>query len=767
MSAVEDGRSTARKVWATGVGAALLAVGMLTVASGPSAEAAVPPGFSDTPVISGLTNPTAVQFTSDGRVFVAQKNGRILVYDGLTDTTPTLFADLSTEVDDFWDRGLLGMALPPSFPTDRSVYVLYTFDAAIGGTAPTWSDSCPTPPGATTDGCMVSGRVAKLTASAANPAVSDGTEQVLINDWCQQFPSHSIGTLLFGNDGYLYVSGGDGASFNNADWGQFGNTYAGDQSNPCGDPPGSVGTSLQPPTAEGGALRSQSVRRASGPTTLNGGILRLDPATGDAAPGNPFSASSDPNKRRVIAYGTRNPFRMTTRPGTDELWVGDVGWSTWEEIDRISVAGDLTAENFGWPCYEGGPAQPSYQGANLTSCNSLYSTANSVTAPFYAYQHSNQVGTGDPCPTANGSSITGLAFYAGGTYPSSYTGALFFADHSRNCIWAMMPDAGGNPDPTQVQTLVSVAGHPVDLKIGPGGDLFYVDLEGGQIHRITFTAANQPPSAVVTAAPGQGLAPLTVQFDGSGSSDPEGGALAYSWDLNGDGIFGDSSAPQPTYTYTSDGVYTVQLRVTDPASATDTASTTVTVGNTPPVPTISQPSSSLRWRVGQVVSFSGAATDAQDGTVPASALSWQLVLYHCPAACHTHVLQAWTGVRSGTFTAPDHEYPSYLVLTLTATDSGQLNTSTSVRLDPQTVNLTFRTNPAGLKLTLDTAGFNGATPFTRTVIVGSANVITAPSPQTVKGQTYLFKSWSDGGAQSHTVTAPTTATTFTATYRKR
>ena len=180
-----------------------------------------------------------------------------------------------------------------------------------------------------------------------------GTEQVLINDWCQQFPSHSIGTLLFGRDGYLYVTGGDGASFNNVDYGQYGNTYAGDQANPCGDPPGAVGTALSPPGAEGGALRSQSVRRTDGPATLDGAVLRIDPATGAGVPGNPFFASPDANARRIVAYGLRNPFRITQRPGTDELWIGDVGWNTWEEINRVVAPASATASNFGWPCYEG------------------------------------------------------------------------------------------------------------------------------------------------------------------------------------------------------------------------------------------------------------------------------------------------------------------------------------------------------------------------------------------------------------------------------
>ena len=72
------------------------------------------------------------------------------------------------------------------------------------------------------------------------------------------------------------------------------------------------------------------------PDTLNGTIIRVDPATGAGVATNPCVASTDPNKRRVLAYGLRNPFRFTTRPGTNELWIGDVGWDTWEEIDRVA-----------------------------------------------------------------------------------------------------------------------------------------------------------------------------------------------------------------------------------------------------------------------------------------------------------------------------------------------------------------------------------------------------------------------------------------------
>ena len=115
-----------------------------------------------------------------------------------------------------------------------------------------------------------------------------GSEQVLIEDWCQQYPSHSIGSLAFGADGALYVSGGDGASFNFVDYGQDGAPV-----NPCGDPPGGPGTVLTPPTAEGGALRSQDLRTTGDPTSLDGAILRVDPATGAGLPDNPLASSAD------------------------------------------------------------------------------------------------------------------------------------------------------------------------------------------------------------------------------------------------------------------------------------------------------------------------------------------------------------------------------------------------------------------------------------------------------------------------------------------
>ena len=738
----------------------------LVLSTSPAARAAtLPAGFQESIVFSGLTNPTAVRFASDGRVFVAEKRGVIKVFDSLTDTTPDLFADLNVNVYNFWDRGLLGLTLAPNFPTNPYVYVLYTYDAAIGGTAPRWgtpgvySDPCPTPPGPTGDGCVVSGRLSRLQA-AGN--VMTGAEQVLIEDWCQQYPSHSIGAVEFGPDGALYASGGDGASFNFVDYGQDGSPL-----NPCGDPPGAVGATLTPPTAQGGALRSQDLRTSGDPVSLDGSIIRVDPATGQALPDNPLANSPDPNARRIIAHGLRNPFRFTVRPNTSELWLGDVGWNDWEEINRILNPTDAMVENFGWPCYEGNNRQSGYDAANLSICENLYGQPGADTKPYHAYHHSSKVVTDDACPTGS-SSIAGLTFEfnSASTYPAEYDDALFFADYSRDCIWVMRKGADGHPAPGLIRPFVQGAANPVNLEMGPDGNLYYADFDGGTIRRIEYTASpNRPPTAVATASPTSGNAPLTVTFDGTGSSDLDGDALTYAWDLDGDGAFDDSTLSRPTYTYTASGTYAASVQVTDGRGGSDTATVTITVGNTPPTATIATPAAGTTWKVGDVISFSGSATDTQDGTLPASALTWELVLQHCPSNCHTHQLQSFAGMASGSFVAPDHEYPSHLELRLTATDSGGLTATRTVRLDPRTVVLTFQTTPGGLKLAVN--GTQGTATFTRTVIIGSTNSISAISPQPKGGKSYTFSSWSDGGAQTHNIVAAATPTSYSARFRAR
>jgi uncharacterized repeat protein (TIGR01451 family) len=712
--------------------------------------APAPPGFRESVVFSGLTYPVAVEFAADGRVFVAERSGIIKVFGDLSATAPTVFADLRLQVHNFWDRGLLGMALHPDFPSTPYVYVLYARDAPVGGIAPLWgpgdgtSDPCPT-----LEDCLASGRLSRLTAGGN---VMVGSEFVLIDDWCSQFANHSLAGLVFGPDGALYAGAGDATSALLVDYGQNGNA--------CGHPPG-----------EGGALRVQDLRTEGDPVDLNGTIIRVDPETGLGLSDNPLASHADPNARRIIAYGLRNPFRFAFRPGTTDLWIGDVGWNDWEEMNRIANPTNSVV-NFGWPCYEGPAHQAGYDAADLPICEALYTDPGAVTAPFFAYHHESEVVPGDGCGTgSHAAAITGLAFYpsGGGSYPSGYSGALFFGDYSRNCIW-VMSSSGGVPDPATIQVFWRGAPSPVDLKVGPGGDLFYVDINGGTVRRIQYLGANQPPVAAISATPPSGPPPLTVSFTGTGSSDPDpgDGIASYAWDLDGDGQYDDSTLAAPSFTYSTPGTYTVSLKVTDTRGASGTAATVITVGNvpsnTPPTATIDTPASTWTWTVGDVVAFTGHGTDQEDGALPATALSWAAILHHCttPSACHTHLLQTFSGVASGSFTAPDHSYPSHLELTLTATDTGGLSDTKSVLLYPKTASLTLQSVPAGLQLTLDSG--NTPAPFTSTVILGSTHSVSAPSPQTLSGTVYTFGSWSDGGGQTHNITVSSASVTHTATY---
>ncbi len=713
------------------------------------AGAVVPDEFVAETAFDDLMAPASIAFSPDGRVFVGQLDGVIKVYDDLQDTTGSVYADLSENVAFHGDRGLIGMTLDPAFTSGRPyLYALYTYDAAIGGTAPRWNDVCPDPPGADRDGCVVSGRLSKV--------LPDGSEQPLItNEWCQQYSSHSVGDVKFGPDGALYVTGGDGASYTFADYGQDGSPV-----NPCGDPPAGVGGAMYPPTAEGGALRSQDARTTGDPTGLSGAMLRIDPDTGDPLPDNPGTGTK--NERRIIAYGLRNPFRFAFRPGTTDAYIGDVGWLAWEEVNRMPDASKV--RNYGWPCYEGNSRQAGYEAIGLNVCQNLYAEGSAaVERPLYTYNHNAKV-AGEACAIGS-SSTSGIAFYQGVTYPSAYNGALFFADYARNCIWVMFPDANGVPNPDTRQVFVDGARTPVDLEIGPDGELYYADVAGGTIQRVRSINPNQAPTAALEATPRSGNAPLTVHFDATGSTDPNEDELDYAWDLDDDGVYDDSTDATPTRTYTQDGNITVRLRVTDPSGASDTEQTELTVGTLPTV-AITSPAVSSSYTVGETVSFSGTATAPDGSPIPSDRLTWTLDLNHCSAinesSCHVHHIQNYVGVRSGTFKYPDHEYPSHITLSLTAQLPSGLRGKASLRIDPKTTDLRIESVPAGM--TVAVGGEASTTPFTRRVARGSTVGVAAPPSQFLQGSSYGFTSWSDGGQSTHQFTAPDTASTYTVRY---
>jgi glucose/arabinose dehydrogenase len=613
-------------------------------------EAGLTEGFQEEIVFRDLSNPVAIRFAPNGEVFIAEKSGIIKRYDSITDTTPEIFADLRTNVYNFWDRGLLGLAIHPNWPATKHIYVAYAYDGDIGGPAPKYgqpnvdSDPCPTNP--TGDGCEVSGRLSRLSKQDIQM-----TETVLIEDWCQVFPSHSIGDLKFGPDGALYMSGGDGASFTAADFGQLGKPV-----NFCGDPSG-----------EGGALRSQDILSRGDPLNLNGTILRLDPASDlngghPAGPllNNPSISSPDMNERRIIGYGLRNPYRFTIRPGTNELWIGDVGWSTWEEINRI-VDPTAGVVNFGWPCYEGNNLQTSYDQQQL--CKILYNTGNAA-KPYFTYNHNTAIAPGDKCGTG-GSSITGLAFYDSDRFPAQYHQALFGADYSRSCIWVMFPGTNGLPDINYRKTFHTTAESPVDLQVGPDGNLYYADLEG-TVRRIKF---------------------------GSGSA-PE------------------SENPPPPNT---------QL----------------------PVAKINLPTATTKWSVGEVIQFSGSAKNANGTPIPDADLKWMLNIHHCVAVghCHVHHIRGWDGISEDTFIAPDHEYPSFLEIVLTAKSSDGKEGKAAVLMDPKIMKFKLESSPSKLQLIFNEKPIT--TPYSTNVILGATVNLEAPNSQKRGSTAYLWDIWSD------------------------
>ena len=428
--------------------------------------------------------------------------------------------------------------------------------------------------------------------------------------------------------------------------------------------------------------------------------------------------------------------QILAEPGTGNLFIGDVGDGTWEELD-LGVEG----ANYGYPLVEG-PQPPGVPG---------------MTYPVYSYNHNG-----------GGASITGGDHMVAGNFPSQYLGDYFFGEYVLDKIIRMRLDQDNLPLSTE--NFVINADSPVHIRVGPDGALYYASFNLGTIFRVAYVGgSNQTPVAVATASPGSGLAPLLVQLDGSASFDPDGGSLSFSW------FFGDESpgsgSMSPQHTYTSNGVYFPRLSVND-GQATTAASVRVVAGNRAPVAAILAPVDGSNYNAGDLISFSGTASDPEDGAVPPSAFTWSALFHH---NTHTH---PWLGptpaITAGSFQTADSGETAtdvWYEIRLTATDTGAplgaagaLSSMRSVRLYPNLSTFTLATSPRGdLALTLD--GRPITAPLVEPGVAGIKRDIEAITPQSpVDGHTYSFASWSDGGARLHTITTPAVGTTFTASF---
>jgi glucose/arabinose dehydrogenase len=305
-----------------------------------------------------------IAFTPSGRMFVWERTGRVWIIDQ-TNPVTTPFLDISPEVLAWHDHGMLGFALSPAFEQNGFVYLLFAVDrhhlmncdspvdgapVCNGSYSPTttWLPDAQwlNPPTNTIANPgfrkATLGRVVRYQAvkPAGDPdyrratTIDYSTRHVLIGETSIAGPkntgftlthdSHGIGSLVFAPDGTLLVSAGDGATYNSADVGSASDTYF--QS--------ALDDGFFGAKENVGALRSQLI------DSMNGKLLRIDPITGDGIQGNPFYDASAPRspRSRVWAYGLRNPYRFTIRPGTGShvredanpgvIYLGDVGWST-------------------------------------------------------------------------------------------------------------------------------------------------------------------------------------------------------------------------------------------------------------------------------------------------------------------------------------------------------------------------------------------------------------------------------------------------------
>jgi glucose/arabinose dehydrogenase len=616
--------------------------------------ATLPAGFAETQVAAGLSNPTAMAFAPDGRLFVCQQGGQLrVIKNGALLATPFL----TVTTDPSGERGLLGIAFDPNFATNQFIYVYYT------ATTPATHN-----------------RVSRFTANG-DVAVA-GSEVVILDlNNLSGATNHNGGAMHFGADGKLYIAVGENATPSNSQ------TFS----------------------------------------NLLGKILRINPDPNNLIPtDNPFFNTASGNNRAIWVLGLRNPYTFAFQPGTGRMFINDVGQNAVEEIND-GIAGS----NYGWPTCEGSCANVNFRN------------------PLFQYGHA--IG-----PTG-GCAITGGAFYnpAVNQFPSQYVGKYFFADFCSGWIRLLDPSNNSSSD------FASGIASPVDLKVGPDGNLYYLARGSGAIFRIRFTGGQAPSIGTQpisqTVAEGQ---PATFTVGASGTA-----PLSYQWQRNTVNIPNTNS---PSYTLPSaslaDNGAKFRVVVTNSfGSATSSEATLTVMANQPPVGNIATPVVGTLYSAGQTISYSGTGTDPETGNLPASAFTWQVDFHH---DTHTHpFIPATTGVTSGSFTIPTTGETSANVwyrIHLTVRDSAGL-THTSFRdILPRKSTITLATNPAGLQLTLD--GQPLTTPFAVESVVGIQRTLGVVSPQTVNGVVYQFTSWSDAGSASHTISTPASNTTYTANF---
>ncbi len=723
-----------RSIFLRALGTTLVSIFFCLV---PSIAQTVPSGFNDAVVVSGFNAPVGFTFDANGRMYVWEKSGKVWIVDNGT-RLPNPLIDISEEVGNWRDHGCLGFALDPDFLTNGKIYLLYTVDRnyLMNYGQPGYDPAVDQYFSATIM------RVTRYTATGpAFTSVTPTSRKVLLGETKKTgvpllYESHSTGSLVFGSDGTLMLTTGDGASYNAADVGNDPQTYFAQ----------ALADSIITPAENVGAMRSQMVN------SMNGKLMRIDPETGNGVPSNPFYDAAAPRspQSRVWALGLRNPYRFTRRPGSGStdpaagdpgvFYIGDVGWSSYEELNVCYSAG----MNFGWPIFEGMEENGPFlyaRAPNIEAPNPLYGQG-LCTQRYFDFQDLlkqetlvHPTGLPNPCdpatlippnirtftndrpiidwvhgnqsrcsafngntavqfdlddpnspvpgPRFGGNASVGGSFITGVGWPAGYQGSYFQGDYAG--AWIRRVNVTPDNKAVQVYNFATNLGAVVFLKEGPDGALWYVRYETGQIRKISpLGVTNLPPVAVAEQNVLFGPGPLAVQFTGSNSTDPENGPLTYLWSF-GDG--GTSTTADPSHTFNAPAgvptAYTVSLTVRDDQNQPNTTTLLVNVNNTPPVVAITSFPDGQLYPVGvdTTVTLAASVTDAEQGPAQLT-YSWKTIFHH-NIHVHTEPLNhavTTTTVLSG---LGCYEETYYYEVALTVTDAGGLSTTVSHSLYPR------------------------------------------------------------------------------------
>ncbi len=453
----------------------------------------------------------------------------------------------------------------------------------------------------------------------------------------------------------------------------------------------------------------------------HGKILRIN-KDGTVPADNPFFGQSG-KLGEIWAYGLRNPWRFQFDSQTGQLYGGDVGNYTWEEVNKIVKGG-----NYGWPNAEG-------------TCNNC-----PYINPLYTYNHDDQ-----------SSSITGGPVYRATLFPQDYYGSYFFGDYARGFIKRIILDSNGNFN--NITDFDNAAGSVVDLKIGSDGSLYYITYYPGKLYKVNYELGNHTPTVNAVADILKGIEPLTVHFKGDGSFDPDGDTLSFSWEF-GDGS--KSSEINPVKTYSQKGTYTVELTISDGFHTSQSVPIVIQVG-TPPTLTIGAPKDGENYKAGDTINYTAFANDGAGFDLNDGQIKTEVLFHH---GTHIHPFLGPLTGRAGSFVVPtgNHESSSdtYFEIKVTATDTSSLSTTKSVFIYPLKSQITFSNVIQGLKILLD--GIPTITTSTITGVVGYLRELSAPTIQVLNGKVYQFTNWADNGPWKRIISAQATDTNYVANF---